>query len=309
MKTTRTLFLLALILFTALQAEAKKVKLQYHFNAGDKFQYEMSVSQETMQEVMGQSQATSVKNSNVYEFKVVDVTPAGDFVMNVSLVALSLSSTTPMGDTKYNSATDTVVPDFAKGMVVTLNEVYSFTLSPLGKITGLKAPDGIVEKVNKMMGNVDDPQMQVAAASASAAASAEGFQRTLEGIILPFPENGVQAKEPWESETKTNQIVSFIVKTKYELMKSTKESHEIKVSAQISMDPGAPPMEMQGANLTFELLGAKDGTILLDPSTGLITSSDMVTAISGTISVDSPQMPSPMSIPMTIRSNEKIVKK
>ncbi|MCX6223514.1 MAG: DUF6263 family protein [Bacteroidia bacterium] len=309
MKATRILLFMALILAAAVQAEAKKVKLQYHFKSGDQFKYEMNLSQETAQEVMGQSQITTLSNSHVYEFKVIEVTPAGDFVINVALAAFAMSTATPMGDMKYNSATDTIVPDFAKGMAVSLNEVYSFTLSPLGKITDVKAPEGIVEKVNKAMENLGGVPMQIASASAGASASAEGFQKILEGLMLSFPDGGAELKKPWEVESKTNQMISFKVLTKLELMKSSEEGNVISVKAQISQDPDSPPMDMQGMNLTFELLGAKDGTLLLDQATGLINSAETTTSMSGTISIDSPQLQSPMSIPMTIRSAEKIVKK
>lgn len=309
MKTTRILFVMALILSVAVQAEAKKVKLQYQLKAGDQFKYEMIGSQDVAQDINGQSQNTAMSYSQVYEFKVTEVTPAGDFKLNVALVAFATSTTTPMGDMKYNSATDSVVPDFAKSMAVTLNEVYSFTLSPLGNITDVKVPDGIVEKVNKIIDNLGGAEMQMVSGAVSAGVTAEGFQKTMEGMMLTFPSGGAEAKQPWEVESKTNKMISFKVLSKYELMKSSKESNEIKVSAQISQDPNSPPMEMQGMNITYELVGAKDGTLLLDPVTGLMNSGESTTSISGTISIDGPQLPSPMSIPMTIRSTEKIVKK
>ena len=301
--------MMSLVLSVASQADAKKVKLQYQLKTGDRFTYELNLLQETSQEVMGQSQTSTLNSSHTYEFKVIEVTPTGDCVLNVDLASISMSAASAAGDMKYNSVTDTVVPDFAKGTAVALHELYTFTLSPLGKITDLKIPDGIVEKVNKVMEKLGGAQMQIASASAGAAVSAEGFRKTLDGLIISFPDGGAETKKPWEVESKTSQMVSFKVLAKYELMNSSKESNEIKLTAQISQDPNSPPMEMQGMNLTFELLGAKDGTLLLDPATGLLNSSQSVTSISGTIAVDSPQLPSPMSIPMTIRSTEKIVKK
>jgi hypothetical protein len=300
---------MALILSVAFQAEAKKVKLQYLLKAGDTFKYETSLLQETAQEIMGQSQTTTLTTSNVYEFKVLEVTPAGDFLLNVALVSYAMTTTTPMGDMKYNSATDTVVPDYAKVMSLSLNEKYSFTLSPLGKISNVTEPVGLVEKVNKASEAAGASAMGIGAGAAGVAASAAGFQKMLEGLLLPFPEGGTQTKEPWEAQTKTSQMVSFKVAAKYELVSASKETNEIKVTAQISQDPDSPPVEMQGMNITFELLGAKEGKLILDAVTGLIISTEGVTSISGTISLDGPQLPSPMSIPMTIRSTEKIVKK
>ena len=308
MKTTRILLVMVLILSAALQAEAKNVKLKYKLKAGDQFKYEISMSQEIGQEVMGQAQNSIVNTAATYGFKVTEVNPAGDFLMNVAMVAFSMSSTSQMGDMKYNSATDTVVPDFAKSMSVSLNEYYSFTLSPLGKITEVKAPEGIVEKVNKAIESLGNAQMQMGSALVGKAASADGFLKKLEGLIMPFPEGGAESKMPWEQQSKINQMISFIVKAKYELINSSKESNEIKVMAQISQDPDSPPMEMEGMNINYELLGAKEGTLFLDPVTGLIISAETIISISGTISIDSPQFPSPMSIPMTVRSTEKIVK-
>jgi hypothetical protein len=309
MRTTRIVFAMVLTLSVALHCEAKKVKLNYQLKAGDQFKYELNMSQETAQEVMGQSQSSTVTTSHAYEFKVTEVTADGSFVMNVAMISFSMSSATPAGDMKYNSAADSVVPDFAKSVAVTLNEVYTFTLSPLGKISDVKAPDGLVEKVNKIIEAMGGGQMQMASAAAGAAATAEGFQKTLEGMIIAFPAGGAQTKEPWEAESKTNQMITFKTLAKYELMSSSKETNEIKVTTQITQDPDSPPMEMQGMNLTFELLGAKAGTLLLDPITGLIKSSETTTSISGNIAIDGPQLPSPMTIPMTIRSTEKIVKK
>jgi len=309
MKATRILFVMALILSVSLQAEAKKVKLQYKLNAGDQFKYEMTVSQDIAQEVMGQSQSTSVNTSMTYGIKVKSVTDTGDFNMEIALVAYGMSSSNPMGDLKYNSETDSVVPDFAKSMAVTLNEYYSFTLSPLGRITDVKAPEGLVDKVNKIIEDLGGAQMQMASGSAGAAATAEGFQKTLEGMFMPFPEGGAQVKQPWELKFELNQMVAFVINAKFELMKSTKNTNEIKLVAQIAQNPDSPPMEVQGMNITYELLGSKDGTSILDSEKGIINGSETKTVISGTISIDSPQLPSPMSIPMTIQSVEKIVRK
>ncbi|MFA6127634.1 MAG: DUF6263 family protein [Bacteroidales bacterium] len=299
---------MALILSVAVQAEAKKVKLQYQLKAGDQFKYEMSATQDIAQEVMGQSQTTKVNTSSTYDFKVIGVTAAGEFSMSAAMVAYSMSSVTPMGEMKYNSETDTVVPDFAKSSAAALNQYYTFTLSPMGKITGMTAPDGLVDKVTKIAEEQAGGQMQMGG-GAAAGVTAEGFQKTMESMIFTFPDGGADLKKPWEQQSTINQMLALKVAAKFELVKASEEANEIKLTAQISQDPSAPPMEMQGMNLTYELLGAKEGTMILDPATGLIKTLDAATTISGTITIDSPQLPSPMSIPMTVNSKEKITKK
>jgi len=309
MKTTRILLIMALILSVAAQAEAKKVKLLYQLKAGDQFKYELTINQDIAQEVMGQSQATTVNTSTTYNFNVVEVTAAGDYLINVSLVATSMATTSPMGEMKYNSVTDTVVPDYAKSTAVLLNQVYSFKMNQLGVISDVKAPEGIVEKVNKIVEEMAGGQGQMAAGAAGMAATAEGFQKTLEGQFIVFPDGGAAVNAPWDVQSKINQMITFDTKTKFELVKASKDENEFKITSQITQDPTSPPMEMQGMTITYELVGSRDGKMLVDAATGLMNSTEGVTTISGTISIDSPQMESPMSIPMTIRMVEKTVRK
>ena len=173
--------------------------------------------------------------------------------MKAALVALTLTGTSPAGEMKFNSVTDTVVPEFAKMSSLGLNQYYSFTLSPLGKITDLKAPDGFVEKLDKLIAEQGAATMGMGAIAGSAAGP-EGFQKSLEGIFLPFPEGGAEVKKPWIVETKINQLVPMKVNSKYELMNSNKETNELKGTSQITVDPDAPPMEIQGMKMNFELV-------------------------------------------------------
>lgn len=298
---------MALILSLGLNAEAKKVKLQYQLKAGDQFKLEKSMTQESIQEFNGQSQTNIFSTSMAYQFKVAGVTPEGEFLMNTALVSFSMSAGTAMGDMKYNSETDSVAPDYAQSMAVQLNEYYSFNLSPLGRISGTKVPEGLAEKVAKALEGIGGAQMQMI--SAAAGVSPEGFAKSMEGFILEFPEGGADVKKPWKVESKTSQMISFNTITNYELVKSSKEANEIRIDVQMIQDPDSPPMEMQGMTITYELVGAKAGNVLLDPLTGLTLSSESTSNISGTLLIDGPGLPSPMSIPMISKVTEKLVRK
>jgi len=301
--------MIALIISMGMQAEAKKVKLQYQLKTGDKFLVERSTKQDIAQEVMGQTQSTTSNIVMTYEFKVTGNNAEGGSSLTATLVECSMLSTTPMGELKYNSATDSIVPDFAKGLDILLNEVYTMDLSQLGKITNVTVPEGMTAKMNKLIEGMGAEAMAMGASAFGEAASAESMQRSMEGLFIPFPEGGADVKKPWETESKIKQIIALNTKTKFELVKTSKEQNEVKVVGQIVQDPNSPPMEMQGMSITYELVGANEGTWKLDAITGLVNTSEVASSISGTINVDSPQLPSPMSIPMTIQMTEKISRK
>lgn len=308
MKTTKILFITALILSVSFQAEAKKVQLQYQFKTGDQFKYEMIINQDISQEMMGQSMTTTNLVTSTYEFTVTEITSTGDYIIKAGLVAYSLQTKGANGEMKYDSATDKEVPAFAETTAVSLNQFYFFTLSPLGKISDVKVPEGLLDKVNKILEGMGEAA-QIAGSAATQGVTAEGFQKSMQGYFMNFPEGGVEPKTPWTQTDKVSQMVLLNVKTSFELSKASKDANEIKISSQITQDPATPPMEMQGATITYDLNGTKEGTLVLDPATGMPISSEGVTSISGSLSVDSPDMPTPMSIPMTVRSTDKLVKK
>jgi hypothetical protein len=258
--------------------------------------------------MMGQSQTTNNNTRMTYDCKVTGVSGSGEMTLEVALVGYAMNLSNPMSEMKYDSETDTSVPDFAKSMAATLKEVYTLTLSPLGAISNVQVPAGLAEKVQKILEEIAGNQMAMATA-AGAGVSADAFKQAMEGFFMAFPEDGAQLKKPWEAETKINQMIAFNTKTKMELVKTGAETHEIKVSSQITQDPEAAPMEMEGMTISYHLMGTSDGNLVLDAGTGVVRSTESVTSISGDITVESSQLPEPMSIPMTIRSTEKITRK
>ncbi|MFH0760882.1 MAG: DUF6263 family protein [Bacteroidota bacterium] len=309
MKLNRILLVVALLAAFSFQAEAKKVKLQYQLKAGDQFKYGYSISQDITQDLMGQSMTYTVETSFVNDFQVKEVNSDGSFRLTGTLVEYAMNSVTPQGDMKYNSTTDTEIPDFAKIAGLTLNETYFFTLSPLGNITDVVVPDGLQEKIQKAMEGMQDMTGQAMAAAGNNAGSAEGFIKSIMGFFVSFPENPVKPKSKWSVELKVEQMVVFNTATEYTFVAGSKTSNEIKVVSQITQADPSAGMEVQGMNMTYQLSGAKDGNLILDPVTGMIIKGDGVTMISGVISVESSQLPAPMTIPMSVKSTEKISRK
>jgi hypothetical protein len=309
MKITRSIFALAILMAFTLQAEAKKVQLQYQLKAGNQFAYTLAVSQDIAQEMMGQSQTTTVGSSLTYSFKVLEVLPGGTYRMEGKLTEYTMNTNTPMGEMKYNSTTDKEIPDFAMSVALTLNEAFLFTLSTAGKITEVLAPAGLAEKIEKAMGENQDMSAQMMAGVAGGAGTAESFTKSVNGFFLNYPAEPIAVKKAFSNENKVENMVVFNTKTDYTLTGASKTENEIGVTAVITMADPSASMEVQGMNITYELSGGKQGTFTTDAVTGLFTKGESVTNISGVVSIESPQLPAPMSIPMSIKSTEKITRK
>jgi hypothetical protein len=309
MKSNRILLVVALLAACSFQAEAKKVKLQYQLKAGDQFAYAYAISQEVAQEVMGQSIVSTVETSYVYDFKVKEALSDGAFRLTGTLLEYALSSASMQGDMKYNSVTDTIMPDFAKLTGLTLNETYQFTLSKLGVISDVLVPAGVEEKISKVMEGMQDATGQAMAAAGNNAGSADGFMKSLKAFFTEFPVDPVKPKSKWSDQEKVEQLVTFETATEYTMVSLSETTNEIKVVSQITQADPSAGMEVQGMNMTYQLSGAMEGKFMLDAVTGMVQETNGVTLISGVISIESAELPAPMTIPMSIKSTEKVIRK
>jgi hypothetical protein len=307
MKKLQILVLFALIGSFAFQAEAKKVKLAYRFNQGDQLKYEISVAQDIAQEMMGQTNSMTNSTMSLYELKVTGVDASGNYRFEGKMVELSINSSNPMTEVKYNSATDKEVPEAAKINAMTLNQTYSFTLSGRGEITDVQAPEGLVDRIQKELDNLQGAMGVVSAAQNPG--SSEAFAKTMGQLFIKLPAEDVKTKSTWEDEEKYEQMVVFNTKTTSTLIKAGEETNDLEIKTQITQADASAGMEVQGMNITYQLSGTGAGTMNLDAKSGAQVTSTMVTTISGAINVEGAQLPEPMSIPMAIKSTEKITRK
>jgi hypothetical protein len=307
MKNYRYLLVITLFFSWVFTSEAQKVKLQYHLQAGDVFKYEVNFIQESESEIMGQIQNMHNSGSNQFNFKVDSVLPSGDMVLRAANVSFALSIVMPTGEMKFNSATDSVIPAFARIPIMALNQYYSFNLSPSGKISNLKAPKGLAEKLESAVSQLGTLTLGMGDIL-GANLGPDGFLKSMEGAFMNFPEGYTEPNIPWEDDSEINIIASQKIHYNYQLLNSGTDRNEIKVSAQITMNRDKAPVELMGMKMTYDLAGTKEGRIILDAATGLMTQSENTTLINGRISIDGPELPSSMVIPMKIRMVDKLTR-
>jgi len=137
-------------------------------------------------------------------------------------------------------------------------------------------------------------------------ASEEGIKKQISGLFFKYPEGKIKVGKTWSEESSDNvQMISFKNKIDNLLVSADKKNATIKQSVNIEQME-MEGMEMEGMTMNYELSGRKEGGLNVDISNGMITSIDAVTDISGVISIESPQLPTPMSIPMSIKTTESL---
>jgi hypothetical protein len=308
----KRLRLIIIVLLSAIiannSAEAKKVRLEYKLEPGKDYTYLVSMKQEIAQEVMGQSQITTTRFETKYILNVTERTDDGNFLIEEKVVSMKMGIESPFVNLDYDSESGEEPPADLAAFTRTINIPVKFLLTPQGVIKEVTDAKEYLQIMEDALANVDGPMQQMVSAMASQTASEEGLKKQISGIFFKFPDGKIKVGSPWTEETSDNlQMIRFKNNIENLLVSADKEKAVIKQSVDIQqMDMDG--MEMEGMTMNYEMSGRKEGGIEVDISYGMVRTADSVTDITGVISIESPQLPTPMSIPMSIKMTESLKK-
>jgi hypothetical protein len=307
MKKLRILLVLAVAIITSATVQAKKVELKYNLNIGQEIVFSHTLKQELAQEVMGQLQAMENLMVSKYKFKVLEVRADGNFLIEEKVIAMKLVMENDYMNLDYDTESGEDAPAGLEFYNKILNIPFSFLLSPQGEIIEMIGIDKYIETIQESLGAIGDgPEQQLIAGLAAQNTSEEGLRGQTGAIFFKYPKGKTKVGSSWSDESESTQMVKFKNSIENTLVEAGKEKASIKQTVKIDQLP-MEGVEVQGMTMNYELSGKKQGGCEVDVKTGLLLKADAVTEISGVISIESPQLASPMSMPMTIKMTETLV--
>lgn len=308
MKAYRIIPLLALLFMGVSTVEAKKVTLRYILSPGEKYTIETTTLSEIAQDVMGDQQTMTSKMVYAYDFEVKQVTDQGDFRVAGKLTRIAVESDNPFGKMEFDTDSGQDPPEWAADLLWSLNEPFEFTISPVGKVSDLIVSDQLKAKFEEVTES-GSMQNQLMSGMNNSLQSESGWLQMVQNLFLQFPEKPIRKGKSWEREETVNQMVSFDTQTEITLTRSNSKGNELHLESQFTQGDDAKPIEMEGMLMEYDLNGAREGTMLLCKDTGIVLESTSINSVQGIISIDSPQLPNPMTIPMTVKTTETVVRK
>lgn len=305
MKTLKLTLLAVFLLIGTVQLEAKKVNLRYNFSIGQEYALEMTTSSEVDQDLMGQTQTIAFEMIYGYQFKVLDINPEGNYVVENKVVRLAMDSNSPFGDMSFDTENGEEVPANMGSMLLGWNQSYQFELTPFGEVLGVDVPEELKKKMEELA-EMGDTEGLMMAGMAGGILTEEGLVAQVQGLFIKFPDKAIKKGKSWVKEEEITNMIAFDTKSTYTLVKSNAKVHEVNMVMQYKQKEDAGAMEMEGMNMEYEMTGGQEGTYTLDAKTGLVQSSKSITSLSGVISIDSPQLPEAMTVPMSTKSTVTI---
>ncbi len=304
MKNLKVVLIVFIAGALSMSLQAKKVSLKYTLEKGSEMSYLVTQNQEIGQEMMGQMQEMTSDISNWVTLTVKDITPEGNYLMVKSLTRFKVVSGSPMGDMEFDSDNTNGEASVAKTVNLLIDNPVEFTMNAYGEVLNIVNADVFLKSFEGMIEGAS-PEMQMLAGIAASYSTEEGISQSIESLLFSYPTEKVKTGKAWETKSSRMQMVNFVstVNTMVNELKGT--TAVLTQEAKIEIGDGDNVMEMQGMQMEYQLTGDKKGSFEVDTKTGLIIKGEGVTSISGVVSIDSPQLPAPMSIPMTITTTEK----
>lgn len=290
MKTKLIALMVILLSFSLQMAQAQsKVLLRLNLEKGANYQMTMNMDNDIDQDVMGQHVKVLQKMEMVSSYKILDVLPDKNYVIEYSFgkmkITMDVNGQQTVIDTENvgnNPAAQSMKDMTAHNLKITLNNQ--------GKIQKV---EGLEEFTNKMAGNqqlVQNMQMF---------SNEDNFKTFFEQTHGYFPEGEVGVGSTWSNSVKMPSLMNMDVVMNYEVAAISDDKVVLNVLSNINSDA---PIEANGMKIQMTMTGTQSGVMNIDRKGGLESTSDITQKFDMLMKMKNPESGEDMELPMGMNS-------
>lgn len=287
-----TIFVFAVLVFTSCgdskSTLAEKIDLTYKFEKGDKFQYRLTTTQTSEEQIQADSTITiSSKQSDsfVMDFEVIDIDADKIAEMNVTITSIKVDIDANGEKMNFDSGKNPSKEEQQKFWQYAMQYSTPFRarVTSKGEVIEVSRLDKMIEKMNSLQ-----PQQR----ELQPVEKAKLSQELSEGIIRPvtqlifreFPQKQVAKDSIWEKNY-PGQLSVFQIKNnakfKVEDIVEIDGNNTAKIDVDLGITwEGEKKGEQQGLKYNFEdpkISGS--GSILFNIDNGMLTKSETLTTV------------------------------
>jgi len=180
-----------------------------------------------------------------------------------------------------SSKKDSTVPPELQWFAPLLEESFSLTITPEGRISEIKGLDKVRSNVRQKL---PQGQMQeLAMSSLNQWLDDQALRERIENSMAIYPDKPVGIGDSWSRNIAYSHSFAMILENKWTLKARKNGVAVIEVVSTIKPNPQAKPLEVgtQGATSSYEFTGNQQGLIEMQESTGLIINSKINQQMTG----------------------------
>ncbi len=198
-----------------------------------------------------------------------------------------------------SSKKDSTVPEEFQWFAPLLEESFTLTISPEGRISEIKDLEKVRSNVQQKL--PQGASNEIAIRSLDQWLNEQAMRETIEGSLAIYPDRPVGVGDSWSRNVAYSGGFPRILESKWTLKERKNGVAVIEAVSAIKPNPQAKPTEMgQGITSSSEFTGNEQGLIEIQESTGLIIKSNINQQMSGQNTITRPGAPDTVT-PMELK--------
>ncbi|MEM6803944.1 MAG: DUF6263 family protein [Bacteroidota bacterium] len=308
-KTQGSLMLLVFfLLFSGFNADKplKKLDLKLNFKKGQVLAISNVMEQTISQTIMGTDNSFKQNVGMYYTMTVKDIVE-GTYSIEVNYSKTTFKTANPAASVDFDSDLNKEdIAPMAMGFAALVGESFTIRMDEKGNVVEVLGMEDFLENVvNNLMEM--NPEMGSAMAETMKQQYGGGaLSQGMESMTMYFPPKAVKEGDSWERTSKVNMNFEMEISNTFTLDQVKDGKAYISVSSVLNTNKDKE-IEMQGMKMKYDLLGTQKGTFIVDVESGWVLESDIDQDIDGNMSLESPQIPNPMDVPMAIESKVQTI--
>ena len=294
-----------LVLFASfvIKAPAQETSLMYRLSPGTAYRTATTIHTSLVQKVMGIDQEILMDMMILLEARVEDFNN-GIYTIEYRYKQLKIITKSAM----FAVEIDTEGPPSPQNsmMKVLIGKPFTATMDERGRILDVTGLDQIIDGVDTLSG-VDDSTKEQYRLSLEESFGKTSFVQNMEQGSVIYPEKPVKPGQTWNyNYTATSSNIDLHLHNVATLKEVNRNSILIRINSLIET-PANDSIVISGSPGKISMTGQQLSEVWIDPTTGLITESNVSQDINGRLILTNfPDTEEPMEIPMTMTSKLQV---
>ncbi len=279
----RFFVMLSTLLLAACTSSKEAVELRYALTEGAEYKQVITTDQELSYKMMGMPVETSTKTTLYHTYRVKQVMPNGNFLLEITYDRLVSTSQTMGQSTTYDSEKDTL-----DGTAALAQNPQSFMVGK--SVTTEMTPEGKVISIEGINAIIDTMFGEAAAGDAMTkeamreAYGEDQLKRNFSQTTNFYPSDQVSEGDTWNNKFAVQKPMPMSTDITYTLQETDAAKAVIAFEGKItSGDKGK--MEIGGQKIDVKLTGDQTGEINVDRKTGWVLKSKTTQNVQGNMKI------------------------
>ena len=284
----------------------EKVDLKLRLEKGQSYKMRTLNDMKINQTIPGQQQTMTInqKDERKIIYTVEDVQADGTLVLKVTYNAMVFKQENPMQNQsiEYDSTdTSTAVSPMASMFDAIVGQSFTINMTPDGHVKEIKGVDLLLGRIQEKINELPEgPMRDGMEIKLKMQYGEEALKANTENSFNMYPDNPIGIGDTWQRKTTMNQPFPMVIDSIYTLKERKDGIAVIDVFAMIQTNKEVGPMEMGAMKIQYNMSGSVTGIMEIQESTGWVIRSNQNLRLTGSVIAQSPEMPQPMSMPVSI---------